>query len=438
LGESCQFAGEFAEGNGLVDIAGHWFCLYHLPFNEADFAAMTQVDVALSGEDKARLKSEWSTDRQEAFNQAILSDKVAPARQAQVLCDLTGVVFPGNFVADGLVFPAVSFVHARFSGGNASFDGALFSGGAAWFENAQFSGGDTWFSRAQFSGGVAVFDGAQFSGGVASFENARFAGFASFTAPRHDARARQGQDPGDFDFSHVRFRSASFEGSVTFENRRFSGRTSFTNARFAKAPEFHGCALHQDTVFPAMENFGGREGEEAARAYRTLKLAMGQHRATAEEAMFWALEQITTRSTLKPLQRPRDIMPWLLSASYEAASFYGLSVTRPLLLFLVSTLIVFPLYVYQPLHEFAVSGLPSDGITLREIADAVSFSMRQVVRPFDIWSRYDLDALKLLDPAASEQTSYLGTKLIATGQSVVSLALVTLFLLALRRRFRMV
>jgi uncharacterized protein YjbI with pentapeptide repeats len=487
LGESCQFANEFANGEQHVDIAGHWFCPYHLPFNESDFAAVTQAAVALSGADKARLKSAWSEDRQEAFNHAILSDKVAPALRNQVLCDLTGVVFPGQFNADRLSFPAVSFAHARFSGGHAwfgraqfsggvaSFEGAQFSGGAAWFRGAQFSGGSAWFEGAQFSVGAAEFEGAQFSGGAASFRNAqfsggdasfagaqfsggrawfdgarfsggwaefadaRFAGFASFTAPRHDARAKQGQDPGDFDFSHVNFRSAQFEGRVTFENRRFSGRSSFTDARFAEAPKFHGCTLHQDTTFPAMENFGGREGEEAAPAYRTLKLAMGQHRATDEEAMFWALEQIATRSTLKPSWRhPGDFLPWLFSWLYEEASFYGLSVTRPLVLFLTSTFIAFPIYIYMLMHAIDASVGPYDEISFQQFANTFSFSMRQVTRPFDIWGSNDIDALKLLYPSPKEPSTYFGTKLIATAQSILSLTLVTLFLLALRRRFRMV
>ncbi len=169
-----------------------------------------------------------------------------------------------------------------------------------------------------------------------------------------------------------------FEGPVDFENRRFTQSTDFTGARFAEAPGFHGCMLHQDTTFPPMENFRGRRGEAAAQAYRTLKLAMGQRRATSEEAMFWALEQIAARSTLDPLHRLRDIAPWLLSWAYEMASFYGLSVSRPLVLFLLSTLIAFPVYVYQPMHEFAVSGRASNGISLREITDAESFSMRQV------------------------------------------------------------
>ena len=71
--------------------------------------------------------------------------------------------------------------------------------------------------------------------------------------------------------------------------------------------------------------------------------------------------------------------------------------------------------------------------------------MRQVARPFEIWSRYDTDALQLLYPGAKPQdadtrpkSTYFWTKMTATAQTILSLALVALFLLAVRRRFRMV
>ncbi len=44
LGDGCQFAAEFPDKSTLIEIAGYWFCRYHLPFNEADFAEMTKAD----------------------------------------------------------------------------------------------------------------------------------------------------------------------------------------------------------------------------------------------------------------------------------------------------------------------------------------------------------------------------------------------------------
>jgi hypothetical protein len=109
-----------------------------------------------------------------------------------------------------------------------------------------------------------------------------------------------------------------------------------------------------------------------------------------------------------------------------------LSVTRPLALLLVSTFVAFPIYVYP-----AINGVWFDGTTNQEIVDLMSFSLRQVTRPFDIWSRYDIDALRLLFPGATDPAPFFGTKLVATLQSVLSFSLITLFILALRRRFRM-
>ena len=64
---------------------------------------------------------------------------------------------------------------AKFSDGQASFNGAKFTGGLVDFGGAQFTGGLVDFFAAEFSGGLVGFDGAQFTSQV-SFLLARFSG----------------------------------------------------------------------------------------------------------------------------------------------------------------------------------------------------------------------------------------------------------------------
>jgi hypothetical protein len=73
----------------------------------------------------------------------------------------------------------------------------------------------------------------------------------------------------------------------------------FRGAYFESAPEFHGCTLHQDTLFPKEANFRDRSGAKAALAYRTLKHAIASVHARGEEGKFYALEQ-------KSLLRDKD------------------------------------------------------------------------------------------------------------------------------------
>jgi hypothetical protein len=231
--------------------------------------------------------------------------------------------------------------------------------------------------------------------------------------------------PGDerSDFRRAGFRRARFDGRVTFSNRRFTDTTEFVGATFRRAPRFHNAVLHQDTDFTGT-TFLDRSGE-AAPAYRTLKLAMEQVRARDEEGMFYALE-IESR-------RRRDDTPGavkLFSFLYEVGSDYGRSLVRPLVLLGGVTLVFYLLY----------AALGTDG---REAYPGEPFGMavEQIVRPFAILTagyeraagysesgRWTLDLL--------HSAPFLAPTL-ALVQSVASLGLIALFLLALRRRFRM-
>ncbi|MCH7539312.1 MAG: pentapeptide repeat-containing protein [Proteobacteria bacterium] len=335
----------------------------------------------------------------------------------------------------------VEFLEAQFKS-SAVFSAAQFSG-EAWFEEAQFSSdanfrkarfGDEagfWkaqftesidFTRAQFSGGTN-FSEAQFSG-PAWFEEARFGGYTDFSgAPGAGEGGNGGGARGLGDQFHlVSFVGAKFCGPAWFSNRRFLAQTNFSKCVFAIAPEFHNCPLHQDTDFTDAK-FPDRSGE-AAPAYCTLKLAMEQVRARDGEAMFHALEMECRR---KRQETPISVK--VFSRLYEWAADYGRSFMRPFYRLLGFCGVFFLIY----LAAFTSNPVPWDIPIPWDIAAGVGrFTVAQVVRPFSAFTLTE----GVTVGSESVEVSF-GLACLAAIQSILSLGLIALFILALRRRLRM-
>jgi len=349
------------------------------------------------------------------------------------------------------------FGEAQFSG-NARFEKAQFSGNA-WFEKAQFSGdarfweaqfsGNAWFEKAQFSG-RAGFGEAQFSG-YAGFREAQFSGHAGFGEAQFSGRAwfEEAQFSGDarfekaqfsgcagFDstgdtstpeairantFHFVGFENVVFNGSVSFLNRQFLSTTSFKGCVFNQAPGFHNCALHQETNFVGTQ-FLDTTSEGSVEAYRTLKLAMENVRARQEEAMFYALEQQSLRTRK---DTPWNV--WAMSHLYHLTASYGQSFLRPLGWLAGITLVAFGVYfayVTLACHSHCSGGY---------LGEVGFFTVAQLVRPLGVWTA---EGRAALSPILGGNLPFV-IMVIATFQSLISVSLVALFLLALRRRFKM-
>ncbi|GJL49772.1 MAG: hypothetical protein NPIRA01_09990 [Nitrospirales bacterium] len=392
---------------------------------------------------------------------------------------MTGVVFPGKVEFRNVEIPAVSFYqvtftdHVWFSGStftsNATFEAATFIDGArfnetifnghAWFKETTFNGdasfeGTTfkrlaWFEETTFNGdasfqaatfiacarfdetifkGHARFDKTTFTrqasfdettfNGEAWFEETTFNGDVSFPS---SGNTYGGEEVKAKVFPCANFQGAFFGGSVSFVNRRFLQPTVFRHCVFERAPEFHGCTLHQGTVFPPRQNFKDVTSEGAAQAYRTLKLAMEQTRSRQEEAMFFALEQASHRA--------QKTTPWsiqILSFLYEKAANYGESFLRPLGWLAMTTFIFIILYCvfsYDPTNK------------IWHLMESVQFAMEQLVRPFSAWLPNGGIAIKAI--LGNKSSAVLGLQILSTAQALVSLSLITLFILAVRRRFRL-
>lgn len=125
----------------------------------------------------------------------------------------------------------------------------------------------------------------------------------------------------------------------TTKNKNFHTRTQslFSSRAFIKKcaaktvffdiPDFHGCKFHQDTSFVGTE-FEVPDSNDAARAFRTLKLAMEGLKSIHEEQMFFRLEMKADRPSLPGRRR------WI-SSTYRLISDYGYSLRNPFLTLIV-------------------------------------------------------------------------------------------------------
>ena len=276
-----------------------------------------------------------------------------------------------------------SFVGASF-GDTARFEGASFGVGAS-FVGASFGVGAS-FKGASFED-MTNFNGASFED-MASFEGASFGNGADFAAlsPKETeelwrsigltgkktvarkTKAEASEMKSDA-FKSIFFAGASFKGDASFQGRRFLDATDFgmtkkdiavlqpggekrvipkgTPTRFFGVPNFHGCALHQNTSFDGAE-FKAPPSPEAARAYRTLKLAFAQQHALREEQKFFRLEMQAEAGTAR---FPRK----QLFRLYEACSDYGFSLRRPIGLWLITLVVLGALYGWQTAPPFILN-----------------------------------------------------------------------------------
>jgi type III secretory pathway component EscU len=146
---------------------------------------------------------------------------------------------------------------------------------------------------------------------------------------------------------------------------------------------------------------------------------MGQVRSRKEEGDFYALEQ-------KSLMRQADtrLSVKLFSLLYQIFSDYGRSFIRPLVGFLILTVVFLAIY-YGAL-------LGADDKLVEQYPSVIRFTFEQVFRPFNVWTKKGAEALVGL---AGHKV--LLVQFLATVHSLFSITLTTLFVLAIRRRFKL-
>ena len=374
--------------------------------------------------------------------------------------DFSETIFPKNIDFSSCVFKSeVSFVVARVIG-KARFRLVQFHGPAyfvlitfereAYFSDCRFQSLN--FQGARFNA-TAWFQDAAFSEMV-KLSRAKFYAGAFFGVFGSDEERRKVR--GIFDCDEAIFSAADFT------NREFCGRTDFSRAVFETAPRFHGARLHQDTSFSdtrflAAEGIlsGWRRWWSFAKslwrqppkrleginlhfrwmqdravadrnAYRTLKQHMGAIRAQEEEGIFFALEQRAARQATPFWKSPLEKC---LSWGYDLVSQYGQDPGRALTCWLIwnwvfyagySNLTDSPVALLNPscIDECKESFLASD--------PPLGLALQAAINPLALLGDKTLFLVPVAHPWVFASVAL---------QTVGSISIFTLLLLAIRRRF---
>jgi hypothetical protein len=229
-----------------------------------------------------------------------------------------------------------------------------------------------------------------------------------------DVTIHAGNQPSDMDFTSSRF-SAGCRFTAVDQVRRIN----LSHCVFRSAPVFaNNAGIPQKTIFRGAK-FELRAEDESA--YRVIRNFFHAHRARDAEGRFYALEK---RCQRRGMTRPQEWVPRALSFLYDVSSEYGYSYGWALLWFCLVQVVFTLLYA-------ALSGKLELGGGYD--SRVVAFSFGQIVKPFELFSsRVFTDGAYGIIPAGNR-----GWWLSLTAvQSVLSIALGALFLLAIRWRFR--
>jgi uncharacterized protein YjbI with pentapeptide repeats len=476
----CQFHGHKIYGVGP---SNRRYCIFHLPDDDNSHVGP---------------KRTWTEDLTSKFQDSLnrelnLGDDGNPV-------DLSGSVFPPSviFASHRSKFPDVVFAHTQFLG-KVDFDNTVFSGRLdfrqalfvdfASFRNAQFQ--VAYFQDAKFQQG-ARFSGSRF--GTAQFMNAQFGAESDFSDLTVESaigfrsasiasgifdRSSLGGNLIDFSHTrfsglHCRFRQVTFGGEATFRNAMIGSLVNeFANSRFIKNAVFAGKELIEpcdfsettfegDAIFsdrdlpdgmifegarflgrPVFYNakihagidFSGASFEfrnaSGVQAFRYMRKEMEDRRDRPQEARFYRLEKRCERLRHHLLSFDR-----FASWAYDAFSGYGQSMAAPLGWLAASVLFFAGLYcAYFGFVDIdSLTALFDDEGNWKASLSFLGFSLEQVARPFAIWSgRYETAQKELATLVAS---GGLGLRIISSVQTLTSLSLIAMFVVALRWQFR--
>ena len=467
--DNCQFK---CSGDEIVVLEEACWCPYHLPLDN---------------------KGAWSKEEIRVFH-----ERVRVYIQQQSIksgTDLCGVVFPGGMVFDNVDFGngyanfrnttfgagSVSFDGARFNSGSVQFIGAVFVSGSVSFRDVKFGDCHVNFNEVQFCEGNVCFDGSTFGDGSVIFSSAKFGGGglsfrevkfgigdvrfdrvtfcdddvhfnkadfgegnvsfsqsklgkgafhfneAKFNGELTFAGATEFLYPVDFsvskqpekDWTHVNFSNMVFRDNVTFENRSFLKSADFSGCTFHKAPNFHGCELHEGTSFEGAAFLD--KDYTSISYYRRLKVQMDKTMDKEWMGRFFSHEQLCRRNQ-PGVSKVVSCLSWL----YWFTSNYGQSVKRPL-----AGIVALAVAMVFYLSALGFSTWSDETISTNQpVRLAISYTLEQTVKPFSVW-RSRTGYLELYSA-----WSILGIQFVSIIYSLLQVALLAFFLLAVRWRFR--
>lgn len=408
-----------------------------------------------------------------------------------------GVAFgPLARFVDAAFTDAANFENACFLG-EAGFNRALF-GGTSTFRNVKFGEyakfrqavfvGECSFSRAEFRSNVwfdfaSFFRRAEFvrirSLKIARFTKTFFFDSAVFTMTHFAGDARFNQV---FFCKDAQFGLATFERNVWFKDANFSGNLRFKSVIWPKDSKywrkaFEGAFGHADSDFrdgkwgcgcaraPAgFIPYAAFDGFRLGRAprfsavsenvlyssfldcfgkardniedlvvleggCRTLRQLAGHEADKSRERMFYRFELMARNA--------QSTTPWQerwASRAYEVTSDYGASITQPLMWLLFVWASAALTYV-----SIGVISAPDKVIAWQWSWDAFDLSLSRTFQPLTLWSAANLQDNALgMELIGNKDRGLLSLCVRATGtlQSLISIILIFLSGLALRRRFQ--
>ncbi|MBX9964184.1 MAG: pentapeptide repeat-containing protein [Burkholderiales bacterium] len=329
---------------------------------------------------------------------------------------------------------------------------------------------DAWFARCRFEG-YAQFQAVRFGKrasfvdstfavnlrcdrvrfrGETGFETVVFGGYANFTGCDFPRDARH---------YHGAFRGADFRRNADFTIDGFHAWGAFIDATFQQRLLLSGKALQDDAGFEQafaaaeqaanMDALGVRSDLPAALdrrfgelvgAFQALKQAMARQQARLDEHRFYRLELLARLRMSSTSSVERGII-----RIYDCASRCGTSFVRPLAV-LGLLVLLFALGYWAaslPAGELraAMNPYPPRPVDAR-LVDAVRFSVENTIQPMSVWSKRFTEpdpreawVRGLLSPHGP--AGYLAVRVVATLQSLVSIALLFLVVLGFKRHFQM-
>ena len=388
-----------------------------------------------------------------SFQNAVIGQKAYLRVSVHSLANFNGVQF----------LKGADFRSSEFNGG-AIFEEAIF-GDELDFVFAKFRD-EVSFKKVEFQGPVnfyrALFDRAVL------FSDARFKKRANFERVIFRDLVYDGEEEKE-GLNRICFRKSEFEDIADFSRVIFSRRCAdssgaFAGTNFQDLVDFTGAGIHwvaalnQAIIGNALilDDLGERISREQfvhfalkmASRYsdlrtnleggcRTIKNYYGKARNEAAEQRFH-------RFQLMARQDRRDIgfFERIVSRSYQVISDFGFSISRPLWMMLAT-------YLFSVITFFATSvismpsGRPSIvfdlGRPIHEgIIGSLRVSMLNVVKPFEVWRNSTIDKIPWLLSLRQQIGDgwWFVLQVFCSFHSFVSIVLIFLFALALRRRFQ--
>lgn len=377
--------------------------------------------------------------------------------------------FEGGGYFRGSKINGANFGHAKFLDG-CDFSDVVFDGGGPYFIATEFGGGYAHFDRISCDG-VADFSFANFDA-VASFEDAEF---------KYDVYFRC--DKGGKFAAAVDFNGAVFERTADFSGRSFGQTTDFRSAKFNGLPMFYDCELVGETLFDidsftarpwrtplsdsTIEHELERENRERVRrrqirfndfpfrrrsvtskdlsakvprktvwnrrakafelAFRTLRRLSAGVGNVDDEMNFHSLELDARRSRTDVAPFEREVI-----TAYKLFSDYGRSIWRPLWTFLLIAALTVSTatpFTWRAINQHTLS---SKSIDMPSEAAVASYIARNFIPPPPAWS----ENLGRAWAVGMDDTAQVLVLVLGTIQSLTFIGFVALFLIAMRRRFR--